>query len=69
MSCVEACPIKDTLNMTVVNKKVNKWFIPVGFLALFFIVVVVAKLTGPWDTIVTYKEWQQLIPDANYVGH
>ncbi|MCH6265631.1 MULTISPECIES: 4Fe-4S binding protein [Neobacillus] len=69
MSCVEACPIKDTLNMTVVNKKVNKWFIPVGFLALFFIVVVVAKLTGHWDTIITYKEWQQLIPDANYVGH
>lgn len=69
MSCVEACPIKDTLNMTVVNKRVNKWFIPAGFLVLFFIVVGIAKLTGHWDTIVTYEEWKQLIPGARYIGH
>lgn len=69
MSCVEACPIKDTLNMTVVNKKVNKWFVPVSFLVLFILVVGIAKVTGHWDTIITYNEWKQLIPDANYVGH
>ncbi|MEH7298964.1 4Fe-4S binding protein [Neobacillus drentensis] len=69
MSCVEACPVKDTLNMTVVNKKVNKWFIPVAFLVMFILVVGIAKLTGHWDTIISYEEWKQLIPDANYVGH
>jgi polyferredoxin len=69
MSCVEACPVKDTLSMTIVNKKVNKWFIPVGFLVLFIIVVGFAKLTGHWDTAITYKEWQKLLPDANYIGH
>ncbi len=69
MSCVEACPIKDTLNMTVVNKKVNKWFIPVGFIALFFVVVGVAKVTGHWNTILTYEDWKELIPYARYVGH
>ena len=69
MSCVEACPIKDTLNMTVVNKKVNKWFIPVGFLVLFILVVGYAKISGHWDTVITYKEWQKLLPNANYIGH
>ncbi|WP_066393437.1 4Fe-4S binding protein [Neobacillus mesonae] len=69
MSCVEACPIKDTLNMTVVNKKVNKWFIPAGFIVLFFVVVGIAKLTGHWDTILTYEEWKELIPGARYIGH
>lgn len=69
MSCVEACPVKDTLNMTVVNKKVNKWSIPVGFLVLFIVVVGFAKITGHWDTIISYEEWKKLIPDANYVGH
>ncbi|MGG3564995.1 4Fe-4S binding protein [Neobacillus rhizosphaerae] len=69
MSCVEACPVKDTLNMTVVNKKVNKWFIPVAFLVMFILVVGFAKITGHWDTIISYEEWKQLIPEANYVGH
>ncbi|MDN3017587.1 4Fe-4S binding protein [Paenibacillus sp. BSR1-1] len=69
MSCVEACPIKDTLNMTVVNKKVNKWFVPVGFFALFILIVGIAKMTGHWETIISYNEWKQLIPEANYVGH
>ena len=69
MSCVEACPVKDTLNMTVVGKKVNKWFVPVTFFVLFFVVIGIAKLTGHWDTIISYKEWKELIPDARYIGH
>jgi polyferredoxin len=69
MSCVEACPVKDTLNMTVANKKVNKWFVPVTFFVLFFVVIGIAKITGHWDTIISYKEWKDLIPDARYIGH
>ena len=69
MSCIEACPIKDTLNMTVAKKKVNKWFVPVTFFVLFCIVIGTAKMTGHWNTIITYAEWKQLIPDARYIGH
>jgi Fe-S-cluster-containing hydrogenase component 2 len=69
MACVEACPIKDTLNMTVVNKKVNKWVIPVAFLALFILVVGFAKITGHWNTVITYNEWKELIPQNNQIGH
>ena len=69
MSCVEACPVKDTLNMTVANKKVNKWFVPVTFFVLFFVVIGIAKMTGHWDTIISYQEWKELIPDARYIGH
>ncbi|WP_066069494.1 4Fe-4S binding protein [Neobacillus soli] len=69
MSCVEACPIKDTLNMTVANKKVNKWFVPVTFFVLFFVIIGIAKLTGHWETIISYEEWKKLLPDARYIGH
>lgn len=61
MQCVEACPVKDTLNMTVATKKVDKWIIPLGFFSLFFIVVVVAKVTGHWHTSITYNEFMELI--------
>ncbi|WP_052342647.1 4Fe-4S binding protein [Bacillus sp. EB01] len=69
MSCVEVCPVKDTLNMTVANKKVNKWTIPIAFFATFFIVVAMAKLTGHWDTMITYEEFRMLIPSVNNIGH
>ncbi len=69
MSCVEACPIKDTLNMTVAKKKVNKWFVPVGFFVLFFLIIGIAKMTGHWNTVITYDEWKQLIPDIKTIGH
>jgi polyferredoxin len=67
MSCVEACPIKDTLNMTVARKKVSKWFVPVTFMVLFFVVVGIAKMTGHWHTIISYDEWKQLIPHASEI--
>ncbi|MFZ7945834.1 MULTISPECIES: 4Fe-4S binding protein [Bacillaceae] len=69
MSCVEACPVKDTLNMTVAGKKSNKWFIPVTFFVLFFVVIGIAKITGHWDTVISYQEWKELIPNARYIGH
>ncbi|MGG1396625.1 4Fe-4S binding protein [Bacillus salipaludis] len=69
MQCVEACPIKDTLNMTVANKKVNKWFVPITFLVLFILVVGIAKITGHWNTIISYEEWKQLIPEVSNIGH
>ncbi|MGZ4160245.1 MAG: 4Fe-4S binding protein [Neobacillus sp.] len=69
MQCIEACAIKDTLNMTVVNKKVNKWVVPAAFFVLFILVVGIAKITGHWNTVLTYEDWKQLIPDANNIGH
>lgn len=69
LQCVEACPVKDTLNMKVGMKKVNKWVLPAAFFSIFFIVVAAAKMTGHWDTVLTYKDFQFLIPWANYIGH
>jgi polyferredoxin len=69
MSCVEACPVKDTLNMTVATKKVNKWVIPSVFFGLFFLLFIIAKLTGNWDTIITYEEFLELIPYIDQIGH
>lgn len=68
-SCIEACPVKDTLNMTVANKKVNKWAVPTSFLVLFTVVIIVAKATGHWDSTITYEEFQELIPVVNYLSH
>jgi polyferredoxin len=67
MSCVEACPVKDTLSMTVANRGVSKWFIPIAFFVLFFVLIGIAKMTGHWETIISYEEWQQLLPQAKNI--
>jgi polyferredoxin len=69
MSCVEACPVKDTLNMTVATKKVNKWVIPSVFFGLFILMVIIAKQTGNWNTIIPYEEFMDLIPYIKRIGH
>lgn len=69
MQCVEACPVKNTLMMKAGPRKVNKWVIPIAFFSLFFIMVFTAKLTGHWDTSLTYEDFKALIPWANYIGH
>ena len=61
LQCVEACPVNDTLNMTVATKKIDRWALPLGFFALFFIVVVIAKLTGHWESEITYDQYRYLI--------
>ncbi|MCL6571493.1 MAG: 4Fe-4S binding protein [Bacillus sp. (in: Bacteria)] len=67
MSCVEACPVKDTLSMTVANRGVSKWFVPVAFFVLFFVLIGIAKITGHWETIISYEEWKQLLPQAKNI--
>lgn len=69
MECIEACPVKDTLHITVAKKKTNKWVIPIAFFAIFFTIVAVAKLTGVWKTSVTYDEFETLIRYINSISH
>jgi polyferredoxin len=69
MLCVEACPVKDTLDMHVGPKRVNKWVIPATFFAVFFLIVLIAKLTGNWTTSITYNEFMELIPFLDSIGH
>lgn len=69
LACVESCPMKDTLQMKVGPSPVNKWVLPVTFFSLFFLTVLIAKMTGHWETSITYEEFQQLIRHVNYIGH
>lgn len=69
LACVEACPAKETLQMKTVNVPLNKWVLPITFFSLFFLTVLVAKVSGNWKTSITYEEFQQLIYYIDYLGH
>ncbi|WP_147533558.1 4Fe-4S binding protein [Bacillus marasmi] len=69
MLCVEACPVKDTLTVNVAGKKVNKWFVPAAFFGVFALVYITARLTGHWETILTYEDFKYLISIVESIGH
>lgn len=68
-ACVEACPVKETLQMKTANRSLNKWVLPITFFSLFFLTVLIAKVTGNWETSITYEEFQQLIYYIDYLSH
>ncbi|MGJ7919160.1 4Fe-4S binding protein [Neobacillus sp. LXY-4] len=69
MQCVEVCPVKNTLTVQVGPKKVNKWVVPIAFFSIFASVVIIAKLTGNWNTMITYEDFKALIQNIDYIGH
>jgi hypothetical protein len=48
---------------------VNPLHYAAAFLAAFFLVIIVAKLTGHWHSSVTYEEYAHLIPRSDMFTH
>lgn len=71
LECVAACPVDDTLHMTLApaGKPVPAWLIAAGVAVVFLGVVGVAKASGHWDSPVPDAVYSDLIPKARHLGH
>jgi len=68
--CVTDCPVPDTLRMEPLGwKRISAAGYGILLLALFFSVLIAAKLTGHWTSAVDYREYQMLIPRAWMYTH
>jgi polyferredoxin len=70
LTCVSRCPAKGALDMQVPRMKpaAPALFIVLA-LAIFFGAVGAAKLTGSWQSSVTYEQYRQLVPAVTQLGH
>jgi len=70
MSCISACP-ENTLDMGLPlrRKVLPRWVFPVLVLAIYTGGVTIGMATGHWETSLTYQDYQQLIPMAEYLSH
>jgi polyferredoxin len=70
LTCVSHCPAKGALDVALPGRKV---FSPVVFavliVAAFLGTIGVAKMTGRWDSAVTYGEYQRIIPQTEHLDH
>lgn len=71
MSCVDACPVKDTLYVENVlfKKKTKKKFIAIGVVAIYLIVIGYAMLSGNWESKMSKNEYLLYYKNLNSLDH
>jgi polyferredoxin len=71
MECVAVCPAEGALAMTITptRRAVPAWAIGAGAAGIFLAFVLVAKLTGHWDSPISDQAYRELIPHAREFSH
>jgi len=70
LSCASACP-EGALSMTTAlpKKAVPRWAFPALVLTIYAGGVFIGMASGHWETSLTYRDFQQLIPMAPFLSH
>jgi polyferredoxin len=71
MSCVDVCPVADTLDLKsiVTKKKVSKKALAVAVVTIFMIVTGIGIVTGHWQNNIIPKEYLHHYKYMNTYGH
>lgn len=72
LSCVDACPVEDTLDVFTLlpkKKKINKKYIAVAIVSLFMLVTGYGMISGHWHNNLTKEEYLYLYKNMNTFGH
>ena len=59
LSCVDACPVADTLDLKSIytKKKISKRIVAIGVVSIFIVVTGIGMMTGNWQNNITKKEY------------
>lgn len=71
MSCVDACPVEDTLQLkTQIGKnKINKKFVAAGVVAVYILVIGLGVLSGNWQNNITKEQYLIHSKNIESLGH
>lgn len=69
LTCVSHCPARDALDVTIANKKIRPEVFISAVIAVFFGVILIAKLTGKWHSSVSLDELKTLMPFIHTLAH
>lgn len=68
--CITACPSRDALHCSAARRwALPGWAVAAGVLGAFFLVVIAARATGHWHTVLPDDMLFHLIPKAGALGH
>ena len=72
LSCVDICPVADTLDLKCVlpgKKKINKKYVAIGVVAIFMLVIGYGMLSGHWNNKISKQQYLIYHKDMNTYGH
>lgn len=71
MNCVDICPVADTLQLETIypKRKINKKFIAVAIVLIYFFVIGIGYITGNWQNNISKKEYLELYKNIDHLDH
>lgn len=71
LSCIDACPVKDTLELKTVygKKRINKKTVAIGVISIYIAIVSLAILSGNWQNSISKEEYLENYIIINSIGH
>ncbi|MCB9208177.1 MAG: 4Fe-4S binding protein [Ignavibacteriales bacterium] len=71
LSCIDACPVENTLDLKTVytGKKVSKKLVAFGVVAIYFIIITLGMISGNWKNNVPKEQYIELYKQKNSIGH
>jgi len=71
LSCVDACPVADTLQLEIIGtkKKINKKFVAIGVVSIFMLVTGYGIITGNWQNKITKEQYLMMYENMDSFGH
>lgn len=69
LTCVSVCPAKGAIDMSLPGRTLNPAVYGALVVAVFFGIIMLAKLSGHWQSAVTYQEYKDLLPKASEFAH
>ena len=71
LSCIAACPHRGALEIRppLTKRAISPWLYGALIVGVFFAIVVAAQLASYWQSQVTYVDYAELIPVAEWLEH
>ncbi|MFC2135286.1 4Fe-4S binding protein [Bacteroidota bacterium] len=71
LNCVDACPVKDTLELKTVylNKRIPKKFVAFGIILIYIAVTGFGIISGHWHNNISKEEYLKNYNNINSIGH
>ncbi len=69
LTCVSNCPAKGALDIAFWKKPIPRFAFVAVVMGVFWTGVLTGMMTDHWQTRLSYRDYQQLIPMASRLGH
>ena len=71
LTCIQQCPVNDalTIKAPLGLPPLSNKTLALSLLGLWVFFIIVAKITGHWDTNVTLEMYHRILPLVDQIGH